>query len=280
MEKEIIGYKLIKPEYVQAACKIEGYISMGESIIDGKDILFNDPYTKSRKEGFEKLKKAGVLDLWFEAVYKEEVKFQENEWLYWTSSHNRDKVILRFKGYQNSRFSNRTMISTKEYYYISNDKLQTEGESDNYCYTDDVTKATPEQIKEILTIVAKHKGFVEGVKFRSAYSDYIFKIGKNLNYYDYEDALSTGGNYIYYKCKWAIIVKDELPIINGNKGKIVDGFVYYGCLSQYKYSISSLVGLLLAMNNCNIEQVNHSSGKIITKEQIEQMLKCLENESK
>lgn len=68
-EKEIIGYRLIKPEYVQAACKIEGYISFGEGIIDGKPILLSAAYTDMKK-AFKKLEKAGVLDLWFEPVYK------------------------------------------------------------------------------------------------------------------------------------------------------------------------------------------------------------------
>jgi hypothetical protein len=65
-EKQIIGYKLIKPEYEEAVKK-----------------LVNHPYEKldSAKRGYDIysdacypgiLKKAGVLDIWFTPVFKEE----------------------------------------------------------------------------------------------------------------------------------------------------------------------------------------------------------------
>ena len=62
MEKEIIGYKLIKSEYKEAACKI-GATDLNSSL--GKNIA-------EAKNTINKLKEAGVLDLWFEPVYKEE----------------------------------------------------------------------------------------------------------------------------------------------------------------------------------------------------------------
>jgi hypothetical protein len=63
MNKEIIGYKLVKPEYKEAilqimkACNWSNY-PMLDSYESSGSIL--------------KLKEAGVLDLWFEPVYKEE----------------------------------------------------------------------------------------------------------------------------------------------------------------------------------------------------------------
>jgi len=65
--KEIIGYKLIKPEYREAACQIGGCILYGQSSILSKIFSLD-------KQSFaiNKWKEAGVLDLWFEPVYKEE----------------------------------------------------------------------------------------------------------------------------------------------------------------------------------------------------------------
>lgn len=77
MEKKLIGYKLIKPEYVVAAFDVLGWS--------------NRAFIGKLKEGFiietpekdlsiRKVKEAGVLDLWFEPVY-EEVKFKVGDWI-------------------------------------------------------------------------------------------------------------------------------------------------------------------------------------------------------
>lgn len=66
--KEIIGYKLIKKKYADAALKIEGSRFIGTDIKQDQILLAK--YTESVK----RLKEAGVLDLWFEPVYEEEYK--------------------------------------------------------------------------------------------------------------------------------------------------------------------------------------------------------------
>lgn len=65
-EKEIIGYKLIKPQYEEAACKIAEVIDL-HIYPSGWSFQVN---TSAKL----KLEKAGVLDIWFEPVYKEEKK--------------------------------------------------------------------------------------------------------------------------------------------------------------------------------------------------------------
>jgi hypothetical protein len=62
MEKKIIGYKLIKPEYKEAVIKICNY-----SVFDFKRFEI-----EVSEGAVEHLQKAGVLDLWFEPVYKED----------------------------------------------------------------------------------------------------------------------------------------------------------------------------------------------------------------
>jgi hypothetical protein len=77
MKKEIIGYR-IKEQFRnnravgEAAAKIEGHRCFGDGVTEL-------PFSKlaisclqnTNEESIEKLKKAGVLDLWFELVYKE-----------------------------------------------------------------------------------------------------------------------------------------------------------------------------------------------------------------
>ena len=70
MEKEIIGYKLIKPEYRQAAL---GLIPTSVYLSSPKLISKEgNNYMNSTCATINNLRKAGVLDLWFEPVYKEE----------------------------------------------------------------------------------------------------------------------------------------------------------------------------------------------------------------
>ena len=70
MDKKIIGYKLIKLEYYEAACKI-GDTNLKSRL--GENIAIADSTTDALKE-------AGVLDLWFEPIYKEE-KFKVEDWV-------------------------------------------------------------------------------------------------------------------------------------------------------------------------------------------------------
>lgn len=72
MKKEIIGYKLIKPEYRHAA---EAIVSQYDPYYDFKNWDLNlekdgDMFTKDSNQS-KWLKEAGVLDLWFEPGYKE-----------------------------------------------------------------------------------------------------------------------------------------------------------------------------------------------------------------
>jgi hypothetical protein len=63
MEKQIIGYKLIKPEYKYAVLKILNRTHFTQTPELTQDWSIN------------KIKEAGVLDLWFQPVYKEYEKF-------------------------------------------------------------------------------------------------------------------------------------------------------------------------------------------------------------
>lgn len=63
MKGKIIGYKLIKPEYKEAAFKLASEACLEREIENLKVSVYN--FT------IPKLKEAGVLDLWFEPVYEQ-----------------------------------------------------------------------------------------------------------------------------------------------------------------------------------------------------------------
>lgn len=71
--KKIVGYKLIKPEYMEAIEKIANKNIIGEN--NGVRTYFNNNILSYRAQiSINNLKEAGVLDIWFEPLYEEEVK--------------------------------------------------------------------------------------------------------------------------------------------------------------------------------------------------------------
>lgn len=88
-EKEIIGYKLIKPEYKEAALKISNTIGNWENSLMNYDISIN------QRGYIVKLTEAGVLDLWFEPVYKEE--FKMGDWVSFWSDLDKKTYTSKIK---------------------------------------------------------------------------------------------------------------------------------------------------------------------------------------
>ena len=68
--KKIIGYRLIKSEYKKAS----------EKIMDTVYALNSDEVTVP--SCIDSLRNAGVLDIWFEPIYKEEKSFKVGDWVY------------------------------------------------------------------------------------------------------------------------------------------------------------------------------------------------------
>jgi hypothetical protein len=139
--KKIIGYKLIKPEYELPAITIMGISQL---------TLYSEKYNfKPNSIAYDKLVEAGVLDLWFKAVYGEEFKFGDhvtddegiNIFLY-------DKCI-KGKHYPQAKG-----------YFKSGDKID-----GTMSFGDKLRKATPEEIKAAETIkVGDYEGELKGNK--------------------------------------------------------------------------------------------------------------------
>lgn len=71
MEKEVIGYKLVKQEYKEVAMKITNCSDeiVWDNNLKSYGYLFSQGSVHS-----DKLKEAGVLDLWFEPVYASQIQ--------------------------------------------------------------------------------------------------------------------------------------------------------------------------------------------------------------
>lgn len=67
MKKKLIGYKLIKPEYEKAALLLINETSF-------RDFNYGGRVDTQQPTNIAIYKNAGVLDLWFEPVYEEEIK--------------------------------------------------------------------------------------------------------------------------------------------------------------------------------------------------------------
>ena len=72
MEKEIIGYKLIKPEYEQAALAL---VNMKTNEMWNSNLKEQGWMFKPNSQNSSVFEQAGVLDLWFEPVYKKDKPF-------------------------------------------------------------------------------------------------------------------------------------------------------------------------------------------------------------
>lgn len=152
LEKEIIGYKLIKPEYSEPASMIVFGNEAG--------ILYMEA---DRKSYVDKLKKAGVLDLWFEPVYKKEEFFKKGDW-------------VSFEGISGKIITTQVKDWTSLSYY----KLKNGLEPPKHL----IRKATPEEIKNAtevsLVLSNNHKVIVGLNKIIASNSELNIKDIKNL----------------------------------------------------------------------------------------------------
>lgn len=139
-------------------------------------------------------------------------KFVENEWLFYKCGE--EEFIFRYNGKKDDGSWLTTEAYGKEMYgTIKCIKNIASMFFRNRWADDKITKASVEQITSILTMVALHKGFKEGVKFKSAYSGSVYTA--NLPIFTYSE--SSDGLYnnsaIYWQGKWAEILPQESPIV-------------------------------------------------------------------
>lgn len=190
MEKKIIGYKLIKPEYANVSANIVGW---------------NHPMYKLEKvtdqEYIKKLQKAGVLDLWFEPVYEQ--LFKEGDSIIFLKSfdgvdagHIAKITIIRKDG---AHHPDSVWLSYSPNQHGGGGFKVLPSQDNGYVYGVDFRLATPEEIEKskikIFTMTVRGGSFElevssKGIFYRpeNAYIDLSFlqqfedlKIARNEN---------------------------------------------------------------------------------------------------
>ena len=151
MKKEIIGYKLIKPEYEGALKNIQPQWNKKIHEEKGYNVAINSGV-------YYDFKKAGVLDLWFEPVYEEE--FKVGDWV----------TIIKGASNDSKTLAGRTLkikkIATKyNYIEVEEGKSGLHYNSGKEDLPNEFRKATPEEIeaaqKQIIKMHSSNKGEFE-----------------------------------------------------------------------------------------------------------------------
>jgi hypothetical protein len=144
MEKKIIGYKLIKPEYETAAIKITDFSDEGPG-------SFSVFMLTAGKQGFaNNLEKAGVLDLWFEPIYEEKYVPKKGDYITFTEGKGKGDTVKVID------------VSTNfdHMYWIKHYPKSFSGGGFGYKpYKNAFRKATDEEIKKLNTPTIIIKGY-------------------------------------------------------------------------------------------------------------------------
>ena len=134
--KQIIGYKLIKEEYREAAYKIANVSCFFNGMVDFEENCYIE----------KNLKEAGVLDLWFEKVYGEE--FKVGDWI--ISTNDIKSIVFKIESIN------------EEYYKCENDNfgivaLRKDKKDLRLATTEEIAKAQ----KTIVKMYSSNKGEFE-----------------------------------------------------------------------------------------------------------------------
>jgi len=248
VEKKIIGYKLVKEEYREAAAKIAKVTTF---------TLYNDTHLSVNSDAEHCLRKAGVLNLWFEPVYEEE-KYNIGDWITITDLKQfvRGCSALGRGTFQvikyNGRY-NRGLTIQEDGFFVK------KGE-DVWKINGDFAAATKEEILaakypfKLGDWIYAEKGS-RFIDYRESTNIPTFKLGEITPYDNHSDlwlrAKVGDGNGVRASiCRLATaqeIAKATVPVVN-IKGCTVqfltDGKVKFSCQSYDKEFILTLVNAL------------------------------------
>ena len=120
--QEIVGYKLIKPEYIKAIIEITGMSTSGSNVVNKINYVTN--YFANNKPGIfiDQLETAGVLHLWFEPIYKEEYKI--GDWVTFDGIMSKKEAVQLAKKHENGFISTegKYLETTSSYYRKATDE--------------------------------------------------------------------------------------------------------------------------------------------------------------
>jgi hypothetical protein len=247
MNKEIIKYKLTNENHKEAVNKIVGLLHSGkywrlESTFPADCIPI------------EKLKKLGILDLFFTHVYKEEVALEVGKW---------------YKSPKGSLFCYQKGNACYGFHWEDG----WNGERWTWKNNKGLIPATNKEVETAFAAEVIKKGYKNGVKFYSASKNskeaIVFK-GDTVKIYVKSNEIFCGSGYglIFSDGNWAtIITQNTLPEINGYQG--VDnggGYIEYGCFCVDKDFIMSMESINITSFNLKVDGEKIKVSKAQTKQ--------------
>lgn len=138
--------------------------------------------------------------------------------------------------------------------------------------TDVKRLATDKEVETALIKEAKKRGFKEGVEFKSARSDrkFTFKDKAYLANGILWNGNSTG--IIFENGKWAEIIKDKVPTINGCEMEDDGDIIKFGCVTSTKRSVKYLYRYC---QECNVTQIEVENEYKVTIGKLQEVVEYL-----
>lgn len=242
MKKEIIGYKLTKTGVASAAKDIAGGTTTPERFVKFMETHPTGNYARALEE-------AGVLNLWFTPIYKEEApKFKEGDIVVVLRSSRRGEGCNNPEFYKEGLIGKIDKVYEEEwsknplYYWV-----HLEGEKhNNGIITKFLRLAKISEIEEynnnVLLAEAK-KIYVPGTFIISPVTKRRYEVQPHSSFFVNTDGhIDNGGlGYLYQEGQWAEIVTEPVVIIQGYTAKFKDnGDVVFGCQTYTKEFVLTL----------------------------------------
>jgi hypothetical protein len=223
---------------------------------------------KLTKKEYEKLNKIGMLYVLYpEAVgnYHQDIvssdlglnkpKFKIGDWVHTGFAFKEYPSIYRVVGFHKDLSLYMKFENQGEKIYSSHD----------------FRKAKPEEIKQHLIKEAKKRGFKEGVKVRVNFPKYSsvyenfrsWKMNESRPKYEGDrDAIRMGGGIIYFKGKWAEIIKEEPIKIGEYEVEFRKGQIDIGCRTFNNDYIKALNRIVLHIKRLDVNMEIDCCGDI------------------
>lgn len=161
-------------------------------------------------------------------------------------------------------------------------------------YGDTWRKATPKEVEEALIKEAIKRGFKDDtvIKISVGANEHIDNLSGRTGgigeYYHDLCALDSkyANGWIFYNGKWAEIIQDTRPTINGHEMEIDGDIVKFGCakfekgfFDNARQSINNL-NEIYTFSNRTIKSITLDSGVEITIEQLTEIVEHIKNQEK
>lgn len=269
MKKEIIGYKLKESceQYKEAAKRV----AANSMLFQNTRELYGYDFT-ARSQVKIDLEKTGVLDLWFEPVYKEVEELEVGDWVIVLPSDNNFSNYKKAIGYvfqiREDGTYYKDFISGRESVIDPTNKYRI-----NYRLKD-VRKATPEEIKEYknnLLLEEAKKRYPLGCSYIGVNSSDGSPNGSKYTPTEIEPywygegdtiALQSGKGLVYACGKWAEIIATPDITINGYKAEFHDTCVQFGCV-KVDLEIINQIHNLIDNKSVDLTAERHKIKKIV-----------------